>query len=104
MLFQDRKMELVINLKYNSSVIKKNRLNFNVIYHFCINIKIQCITDVCEKRGIVLLMEAVPENAINDDFNIFYTMYKDLPVGAALVKYDMTKYRRTGLCADIFRQ
>ena len=35
-------------------------------------------------------MEAAPEKAINDDFNIFYTMYKDLPVGAALVNGNMT--------------
>ena len=37
-----------------------------------------------------MLMEAAPEKTINDDFNIFYTVYKDLPVGAVLVNSGMT--------------
>ena len=35
------------------------------------------------------MMEAAPTGAKNDEFNILYTMYKDLPVGAALVNGDM---------------
>ena len=37
-----------------------------------------------------MLMETAPKKTINDDFNIFYTMYKDLPVGAVLVNSGMT--------------
>lgn len=42
------------------------------------------------KREKATLMTAVSKDITDDDYNIFYTMYKDLPIGAALVNNGMT--------------